>query len=203
MSTTAAAARVPGPGLRERKKARTRASIQAHALRLFRAQGYDATTIEQITEAAEVSETTLFRYFPTKESLVLSDDYDPRLVEAFQAQPEDAAPLRAMRAAFHEVFGGLSAEERESQRERVALILAVPALRAGLLGQFADAMRLLAGAFAGRTGRRPDDFAVRTIAGAVMGVMFAVLEELAEDPGADIAELIDTAMAQLEGGLAG
>lgn len=189
-------------GLRERKKARTRAAIQTHALRLFREQGYDATTIEQITEAAEVSETTLFRYFPTKESLVLSDDYDPRLVAAFQAQPEDVAPLRAMRAAFHEVFGMLSPEERASQRERIALILAVPALRAAMLGQFADAMQLLAGAFAGRIGRRPDDFAVRTVAGAVVGVMFAVLAELAEDPEADMAGLIDAAMAQLETGLA-
>ena len=200
MSTNAASTRIPG--LRERKKARTRALIQAHALRLFRTQGYDATTIEQITAAAEVSETTLFRYFPTKESLVLSDDYDPQVVEAFQAQPEDMAPLRAMREAFHEVFGGLSAQERQAQRERIALIMAVPALRAALLGQFTDVMQLLAGAFARRAGRRADDFAMRTAAGAVIGVMFAVLAELAEDAEADIPALIDTAMAQLETGLA-
>lgn len=188
-------------GLRERKKARTRAAIQSHALRLFREQGYDATTIEQITQAAEVSETTLFRYFPTKESLVLADDYDLRLVAAFQAQPEDVAPLRAMRAAFHDVFGMLSPEERASQRERIAMILAVPGLRAAMLGQFADAMQLLAAAFADRIGLRPDDFAVRTVAGAVVGVMFAVLAEMAEDPEADMAGLIDAAMAQLESGL--
>ncbi len=79
-------------GLRERKKARTRASLREHALRLFREQGYQATTVEQIAAAAEVSPSTFFRYFPTKEDVVLQDDMDTRLVEAFARQPPDLAP---------------------------------------------------------------------------------------------------------------
>ena len=62
-------------GLRERKKAETRAAIQHEALRLFRVQGYDETTTEQIAEAAEDPPSTLFRYFPSKEDLALTDDY--------------------------------------------------------------------------------------------------------------------------------
>lgn len=56
----------PPVGLRERKKAKTKAAIQQHALRLFRQQGYQATTVEQIAEAAEVSPSTFFRYFPPR-----------------------------------------------------------------------------------------------------------------------------------------
>ena len=72
-------------GLRERKRARTFAAVQTQALRLFREQGYDATTVEQIAEAAEVSPSTFFRYFPTKESVVLLDLYDEMFVRLYLA----------------------------------------------------------------------------------------------------------------------
>lgn len=189
------------PSLRERKKAQTRAAIQSHALRLFREQGYDATTIEQIIEAANVSETTFFRYFPTKEDVVFQDTFDPLIVGAYQAQPPDLPPVPAMRAAFAALFAHMSAEQQAEQRERVALVLSVPRLRAAMLDQFAEAMQLLAGAMAERAGRRPDDFAVRTVAGAVVGVMMAVLAAMADDPDADLASLIDQAIAHLETGL--
>src|ERR687886_66340 len=86
-------------GLRERKRARTKAAIQQQALRLFREQGYEATTIEQIAEAAEFSPSTFFRYFPTKEDVVMYDDIDPLLVAAFDAQPGELSPIQALRGA--------------------------------------------------------------------------------------------------------
>ena len=57
------------PGWRQRKKTATSDRIRASALRLFREQGYDATTVEQIAGAAGVSHMTFFRYFPTKEDV--------------------------------------------------------------------------------------------------------------------------------------
>ena len=63
-------------GLRERQEAETRATIRSCALRLIREQGYDATTIEQIVEAADVSEATFFRYFPAKEDVALDRGYE-------------------------------------------------------------------------------------------------------------------------------
>src|ERR1700745_4535985 len=90
--------------LRERKKARTRASLRQHALRLFREQGYQATTVEQIAAAAELSPSTFFRYFPTKEDVVLQDDMDTRMLEAFARQPADLSPISAIRAAAREMF---------------------------------------------------------------------------------------------------
>ena len=92
-------------GLRERKKARTRASIREHALRLFREQGYHATTVEQIAEAAEISPSTFFRYFPTKEDVVIQDDFDLIALESFERQPAELSVVAAFRAAVAEARG--------------------------------------------------------------------------------------------------
>ena len=192
---------LPKPGLRERKKARTRAAIQAHALRLFREQGYQATTIEQIIAAADVSESTLFRYFPSKEDLVLQDDYDPLIIDALRAQPPEVATIPAIRAALAAVFSGMSEAQRAEQNERVALVLSVPAVRARMLDQFLQAVRDLGEAIAERAQRRPDDFAVRTVAGAVIGAFMAGLDTVADNPDADLGALIDEALANLETGL--
>jgi AcrR family transcriptional regulator len=191
----------PSVGLRERKKARTRAAIQAHALRLFRGQGYDATTVQQIIEEAEVSESTFFRYFPTKGDVVLSDDFDPLIVDAFRSQPPDLRPIQALRGAFRAVFDQLSAQEISEQQERMHLILSVPELRAVMLDQFASAMRLLAVVLAERTGRQPEDTAVLTLAGAVVGAVVAVTFAMGDDPTANFAARLDEAMAHLESGL--
>ena len=182
----------PAVGLRERKKAKTRAAIQLHALRLFRERGYHATTVEQIAEAAEISPSTFFRYFPTKEAVVLTDDYDPVLIAAFHAQPAELTPLQAVRGAMTAVLAGLPAAELAATRERTQLVMAVPELRAGTLHAVAVAERV---------GRDPDDVAVRTFTGALLGVWTTVLFRWVEDPGMDLLASLDEAMALLEAGL--
>lgn len=188
-------------GLRERKKAKTRAAIQQHALRLFRAHGYDATTVEQIAEAAEVSPSTFFRYFPTKEDVVLYDALDPLIIAAFEAQPPGLSPVQALRAAMHAVFAELPADELQDLHGRFDLIRDVPELRTRMLDEFVRTIQLAAELIAKRLGRRPDDFAVRTFAGALIGVSMAVMLTEMEDPDADVLALMDAGMAQLEAGL--
>ena len=184
------------PGLRERKKAKTRAAIQQHALRLFAEQGYDATTVEQIADAAEVSPSTFFRYFPTKEDVVLHDELDPRLIESLRAQPPELGPLAALRRTVREVFGGLTEAEAASELRRNALVRSVPELRARTLEQYVSGLDMLTDAFAERLGRRPDDVAVRALAGAVIGVGMAVI--LAGED--EFVERFDAHLAQLEAG---
>jgi AcrR family transcriptional regulator len=188
-------------GLRERKKAKTRAAIQRHALRLFREQGYDATTVDQIAEAAEVSQTTFFRYFPSKEDVVLSDDYDPLIIGAFHAQPPELGPIEALRGALRSAFSGMPAAELAAQRERLMLALAVPQIRAAALDSMSQTMKMLADAVAVRAGRGPDDLAVRTWAGGVVGVLIAVQFHWANHPEVDLLAAIDEALAHLEAGL--
>jgi AcrR family transcriptional regulator len=188
--------------LRERKKAKTRTAIQAHALRLFREQGYDETTVEQIVENAEVSESTFFRYFPSKGDVVLWDDFDPLILDAFRRQPADLTTLGAMRLAFRAAFAQLTAEEQTEQRERALLVLSVPELRAAMLDQLASSMGVLADAIAERTGREAAELEVRTLAGAVVGAMMAGMMAVVDDPDADFGTLVDAVMGQLEDGLA-
>jgi AcrR family transcriptional regulator len=188
-------------GLRERKKARTRASIREHALRLFREHGYHATTVEQIAEAAEVSPSTFFRYFPTKEDVVLQDDFDLVAMEAFEAQPAEMGVVAAYRAAAAQMYGSLTAEELARFRESVELTFTIPEVRARALDEFARSIDVTAESIARRTGRAPDDAAVRSLAGALVGVVMAATLPWASQPVENMFERIDVSLANLEAGL--
>jgi AcrR family transcriptional regulator len=187
-------------GLRERKRIKTISTVQSAALKLFLENGYDATTVQQIAAAAEVSESTFFRYFPTKEDVVLQDDLDPIFDEALRAQPADLQPVEAIRRAFGHVFALLSSQERSEQRDRIGLVLAVPELRARALDQFFGGTTLIADALAQRSGRPANDLSVRALAGAVIGASMAILLALTEDSTVDVAELLDATLLQLEKG---
>jgi AcrR family transcriptional regulator len=192
---------IPTLGLRERKKAKTRAAIQRHALRLFREKGYAGTTVEQIAEAAEVSPSTFFRYFPTKEDVVLYDPTDLPMFAAFEAEPPDVPPIRAIRNAMRMVFGGLSAEELAGQLERDELIRAVPELRSRMIDSFVDGIDVFSELLAGRVGRSADDIAVRTWVGAFIGAVIAVYLSATDLTPENYFRLFDDALAQLEAGL--
>jgi AcrR family transcriptional regulator len=192
-------------GLRERKKARTRASLREHALRLFGEQGYHATTVEQIAAAAEVSPSTFFRYFPTKEDLVLQDDMDTRMIEALERQPAGLGPVGAARAASREVFASYTAADLEEIQQTMALTLSVPEVRARALDEFARTIAVMSEALAKRSGRPADDLTVRTTAGAIIGVIMSIT--LPWDGWSDRRTIeetfgrIDTALGLLEDGL--
>lgn len=203
-------------GLRERKKARTRTTIQQHAMRLFRVQGYQATTVEQIAAAAEVSPSTFFRYFATKEDVVLRDDYDRLMLEAFRAQPPGLSPIAAARAAMRQLGGvleGLSPEELALEEERAALQLSVPEIRARWLDEFVRAFREFAQVVADRVGSQPEALPVRTLVGALFGAVLGVYLPLIDEDAstgsetlkrygmAELTTTMDEALGLLEAGL--
>ena len=198
MSDTPDHAEVKPGGLRERKKARTRLAIRQHALRLFREQGYEETTVEQIAEAAEVSPSTFFRYFPTKEDVVMQDDFDPIAIAKFEAQPAGLHPVAALRVAMRETFAEAEPGELEQWHELIKLAVSVPELRGRLLDDFVRTGGLTAELFGKRLGRDPDDLAIRTVAGAVVGVGIAMMGVALDDPDADFVALMDAGLARLE-----
>lgn len=187
--------------LRERKKAKTRLAIREHAMALFKDQGYDRTTVEQIAAAAEVSPSTFFRYFPSKEEVVLQDDYDALLIAAFHDQKADVPPLRALRNAITEVFSSMPESQQAQEAERIRIMSAVPELRARMLAQVSEMIQMLADAVAERVGRESDDFEVRTFAGALVGVALGIAADHHDDPGLDYLNQFDRALALLESGL--
>jgi AcrR family transcriptional regulator len=161
----------PPAGLRERKKAKTRAAIREHAMRLFEERGYAATTVDQIAEAADVSQSTFFRYFPTKEDLVVTDDYDPMIVAAMRALPPEVDPIEAIRRSIHDVFAHSTQEQWDRERQRQRLFTEVPELRARAVQQFSETINLLAGVVAERAGLPAGNFSARVLAGAVIGAV--------------------------------
>jgi AcrR family transcriptional regulator len=192
---------VKPPGLRERKKARTRASIREHALRLFREQGYAATTIEQIAAAAEVSPATFFRYFPTKEDVVLQDDLDVITLQALDEQPAELGPIAAMRAATAALLDALTPDDLARLHETTKLSMSVPEIRARAVEEFTRTIDVVAAALARRAGRDPDDFATRNVASAIIGVVMGATLTGPDLGGDDMFERIDAALAHLEAGL--
>jgi AcrR family transcriptional regulator len=189
------------PALRERKKAKTRAAIQRHALRLFAEQGYAETTIEAIAEAAEVSPSTFFRYFGTKEAVVAFDPIDPVVFELFQTQPAELSPIQALRATLHAMREELSTEDLQREQQRGALAWSVPELRAAALDQFTANVGVLAEQVAERAGLDPDGFRARAFAGAITGVTMAAMTTIRDDPSKDLFELVDEGLGYLEAGL--
>lgn len=189
--------------LRERKKLKTRRAIQEHALRLFEDRGYDATTVEQIAEAAEVSPSTFFRYFPTKEDVVLTDEYDPLIGALFQARPADEEILTVLEVVMGQVLGELYEQDSALLLTRIRLIQRVPALRARSWDQAQhDTHSMLVRLMGERLGRDPGDPELRMFAAAVMGVLQEVVMDWATDEGRrHLPTLIGKAFAFLRSGL--
>ena len=188
-------------GLRERKKLKTKAAIQREAMRLFLEKGFDETTVEDIAEAVEISPSTFFNYFPSKEDVVFEDELDPLVIAAFDAQPGETHPIRRLRMAMRAVFGKLTPEQEAVMRQRMQLLATTPELRGAMLSQFAGLVDQIAHLLAPRVGRRQDDFAVHNIAGAVLGVLLAAMLAIVDNPKVDLLKVVDDALAHLEAGL--
>ena len=184
-------------GLRERKKQKTKASIQREALRLFKKRGYEDTTIEDIAAAAEISPSTFFNYFPSKEDVVIYDEYDPQVFAVLMAQSDK--PLgQSIRDAV-EAMAGIFESDRDAIFERAKLSLEVPELRARTWEELEKAQTQFVEIISSRTGRAGDDFEVRVVALALVGAAFeAALEWVRGGGRGTMLDLFKRALAAID-----
>lgn len=189
------------PGLRERKKARTRVLIQEHALRLFEEHGYARTTVEEIAEAAEVSPSTFFRYFPAKEDTVAHNSFTPAFLEALCARPSGPDLFETVRCAVHDAAGRFDEQAWMQERRRQQLVLSVPDLRAASFEQLMLLAAALRDEVSRRAGRDRDDLEVHTFTGAVLGVFAAVVAGASQTTARNYADRIDRGLAHLRSGV--
>jgi AcrR family transcriptional regulator len=160
----------PTLGRRERKKAETRVRIQQAALDLFEEHGFAETSIEQISDLADVSTTTFFRYFRTKDETVAHNGFTPLFLDALRGQPDDLGPLDAIRAALTAASQAITPETWNQERRRQLYVLREPDLRGPSVGAIKALFDELAGLVAAHAGREPDDAEVTAFTGAVLGI---------------------------------
>jgi AcrR family transcriptional regulator len=193
-------------GLRERKKAQTRTALTAAAIRLsIERASPDRVTVEEISEAADVSPRTFFNYFSSKEDAILGVDPERRaaLRTELELRPEDESPAEALRAALH-----ASAEDFDLNGElwaqRLQLVREHPALSAGYVASFADFERGMVEAMAARLDMDPDaDLYPAVVVSAALTVMRVTVKHWQATPdGPDLSDLLDVAFDHLAAGLA-
>ena len=168
--------------LRERRKVETRQLLQRQALRLFRRDGYDQTTMNAIAEAAGVSAMTVYRHFPTKEDLVIWDEFTLVSLDTLTKSPTDDPLVRRIGNALIETAqAATTPDHRDLLLTRLQLMVEVPALRARHLdNQYATQDALVTAL----CGDDPDqEFHTRAISGACLGATHIALVHWARTDG--------------------
>ncbi|MDO4899476.1 TetR/AcrR family transcriptional regulator [Actinomyces sp.] len=164
----------PRPGLRARKKAATMRHIQDEALRLFEARGFDAVSIEQVAEAALVSPSTVYRYFGTKEGLILHDEYDDRIRDQLGYYLMRGTSLvDAVTRVLDEIWGDHFVDNAETVMLRARLCFEVPSVQGAMslvINQEVDAIARVVAA-SGRWDFRTSRVLASGVIWAIMGVL--------------------------------
>jgi AcrR family transcriptional regulator len=172
-------------GLRERKKQRTRQLISETARRLFSERGFEQVSVAEIAREADVSEQTVFNYFPSKEDLVYSglETFEDQLLSAIRERPPGQTVIAAFGEFILEPRGLLAANDDTAARQLIAvtrMIAASPALRAReqqILARYTDTLAQL---IADETGARAGDLRPYVVANALIGVHRALITNVRE-----------------------
>lgn len=157
--------------------------------------------MDDIAAAAEVSRSTFFRYFPTKEDVVLFDDVDPIIIDAFMAQPPGTPLLTALRHTLRSAFDQLDQEKRELDELRMELARTVPQIAAALRDRNTFGIDRIAAIIAETFGLNPDDLDVQLFAGIIAGARLTAQAIVQRSPDLGYIQTLETLIARLEQGM--
>jgi AcrR family transcriptional regulator len=194
----------PVEGLRERHRKRTAADLEEAALELFCEKGFDAVTIDDIAAAADVSRRTFFRYYASKEDVILSD-HPKRLDELAAALNRRSADEPALTALRHAIISlaGTYEEQRDHMVRRFRLVTTTPALEARSLCLQRNWETSVTSMLAARMGVDPaEDLRPGVVAATTMAAMrIATANWLAGGGHDDLPKIVANALDLLDGGL--
>lgn len=173
------------------RAARTRQRLQRHALALFEQRGFDQVTVEEVARAAGVSHMTFYRHFPTKESVVLDDPYDPLIGAAVARQDPGQSPVARVAAGVMEAWGATEGPDPDEVRARLRIAADHPGLRAKAWEHNHRTEQVIVEAL---TSTGTDVLEAKIAAGAVLGALTAALFDWAEADDALLEERIGRAL---------
>jgi AcrR family transcriptional regulator len=178
------------------KAERTRGALMHTALELFQQRGYDSTTAAAIAERAGVTEMTFFRYFPSKDSVLIADPYDPVIAEAIIRQPASLSPLAAAITGVADAWGSVPAPGSAQLRARLRIVSKTPSLRGAVARNNAATEEAIAEALRSRGAAKIE---ARIAAAATIGALSAALLEWADGEDPDLGNAIHAALHVLSG----
>jgi len=163
--------------LRDRKRLAAMRRAQEVALELFDEHGYDRVTVEQIAAVAELSPSSIYRHFGTKEQLILWDDYDPQILQRMTDKLATHPPVEALYLAIRDVYAQIFDRDERLIRLRTRYSIEEPSVQASVALQTDQLAQFVASLLAMHTGRPDDDLEVRVIAGALIGALSASIRQ--------------------------
>lgn len=191
-----------GGGLRERKRTAAMYRIQSVALDLFEERGFDAVTVEQIAEASDVSPSSVYRYFGTKEQIVLWDEFDPEMDAMLGAALTDEVPLAGLRRIMMGIVDAMTPEDERRLVRRLRLALTSAALEEATIATTYSMSDGVGRALAEHLGRPVADLEVQVFSHSLIGGFLGMFHHWqGTDYAAPLAEVMERTFAIFEEGL--
>lgn len=180
---------------REQKRMQVRMKIQQEALLLFLKQGYSNTTVAQIASAANVSHMSVFRYFPTKEAIVLDDNSEGLIAFFIDEQPNNTTITERIEVSVLKAINTIYPQEKNRMFTRMQLIMTTPELRAKMWDKQIDSAKVISKALRGSSKQA---FKLYVLSAAYVAAITIAVEEWVRSEGKkDLPVIIKNAFQTL------